>query len=152
MLVKETLWGLDPKKFPKVMTLENKMNYSEMLIERDISVMSQCEHHFVTIEGRCHIAYIPKDVVMGLSKFNRVVEYFSRRPQVQERLTAQIFETLKMLLETENVAVVIEAKHYCVISRGVEDGNSETISSSLGGDFRQPAVRAEFLSLVSGKR
>lgn len=148
MFVNETMWGLDPCNFPKMMLIENKMRYDEMLVERNISVMSLCEHHMVTIEGKCHIAYIPNGKVVGLSKFNRVVEYFSRRPQVQERLTAQIFATLKFLLDTDDVAVVIDSKHYCVISRGVEDESSETITSAIGGRFREPQVKSEFLALI----
>ncbi len=149
MFVRETMWGLKPENFPKITTIGNKMKYDEMLLEKDVSVMSQCEHHFVTIEGRAHVAYIPKERVIGLSKINRVVEYFSRRPQVQERLTAQIFETLKFILDTEDVAVVVDAKHYCVISRGVQDENSHTITSAVGGKFRhEPDVRKEFLALV----
>lgn len=148
MFVQETMWGLRPENFPRMMMIDNKMGYNEMLIERDTSVMSLCEHHFVTIEGRCHIAYIPDKKVAGLSKFNRVVEYFSRRPQVQERLTAQIFETLKFLLETDNVAVIVDSNHYCVISRGVEDENSSTLTSAMGGVFRNPATKSELLALI----
>jgi len=151
MFVRETMWGLKPENFPKVTLIDNKMQYDEMLLEKDISVLSQCEHHFVTIQGSAHVAYIPKDRVVGLSKLNRIVEYFSRRPQVQERLTAQIFETLKLVLGTEDVAVVVDAKHFCVISRGVQDENSHTITSALGGKFRdEPDVRKEFLALVRG--
>ena len=150
MYVKEIMWGLSPSNFPKMMVIQNKMKYDEMLIERNINVMSLCEHHLTTIEGKCHIAYMPEDKVVGLSKLNRIVEYFSRRPQVQERMTAQIFETLKLILETENVAVVIDSKHYCVISRGIEDRCSSTVTSSVGGCFRQPVVKAEFLSLIKG--
>jgi GTP cyclohydrolase I len=149
MYVNEHYWGLHPENFPKVTLIENKMGYDEMLIEKDITVMSNCEHHFVTIEGKAHVAYMPKDKVIGLSKLNRVVEYFSRRPQVQERLTSQIFEALKFILGTEHVAVVINAKHYCVISRGVGDQTSYTMTSALGGVFRDiPEVRKEFLALV----
>ena len=148
MYARELMWGLLPENFPKMTVIENKMSYNEMLIEKDITVMSLCEHHFVTIEGKAHIAYFPGRKVVGLSKFNRVVEYFSRRPQVQERLTSQIFETLKFLLETEDVAVVIDAHHYCVISRGVEDESSHTITSALGGRFLEPTIRAEFMSLI----
>lgn len=151
MFVRETMWGLKPDNFPKVTLIDNKMHYDEMLVEKNISVLSQCEHHFVTIEGAAHVAYIPKTRVVGLSKLNRIVEYFARRPQVQERLTAQIFETLKYVLGTEDVAVVVDAKHYCVISRGVQDANSHTITSALGGKFRdEPDVRKEFLALVRG--
>lgn len=149
MWVRELMWGLHPENFPKVTTIENKMRYNEMLIERGITVMSLCEHHAVTIQGVAHVAYIPKDKVAGLSKFNRVVEYFARRPQVQERLTAQIFHALQYILGTEDVAVVVDARHYCVISRGVEDESSETLTSMLGGKFLEPAVRAEFMALIN---
>jgi GTP cyclohydrolase I len=149
MFVNEHYWGLHPENFPKVTLIENKMNYDEMLIEKDITVMSNCEHHLVTIEGKAHVAYMPNGKVIGLSKLNRVVEYFSRRPQVQERLTSQIFEALKFILGTENVAVVVNAKHYCVVSRGVGDQSSYTMTSALGGYFRDRIeVRKEFLSLV----
>jgi GTP cyclohydrolase I len=149
MFVNETMWGLVPENFPKMTLIDNKMRYDEMLVEKDITVMSQCEHHLVTIEGRATVAYMPKRRVVGLSKLNRVVEYFSRRPQVQERLTAQIFETLKFLLDTDDVAVVIDAKHYCVISRGVQDESSHTVTSALGGAFRDnQIVRQEFLALA----
>lgn len=152
MYVSETMWGLSPEKFPAMMLIDNKMQYNEMLVSRDIAVMSQCEHHFVTIQGLAHVAYIPNGKVVGLSKFNRIVDYFSRRPQVQERLTAQIFETLKLLLDTENVAVIIDADHYCVISRGVEDENSSTVTSAMGGLFREPQVKAELLALIKMKK
>jgi GTP cyclohydrolase IA len=149
MFVNETMWGLKPENFPKMTLIDNKMQYDEMLVEKDITVMSQCEHHLVTIEGKATVAYMPKARVVGLSKLNRIVEYFSRRPQVQERLTAQIFETLKYLLDTEDVAVVIDAKHYCVISRGVQDESSHTVTSALGGAFRNVStVRQEFLALA----
>jgi len=149
MFVNEVMWGLSPDNFPRMMLIDNKMKYDEFLIERNISVMSLCEHHFVTVEGKCHIAYKPKNKVVGLSKLNRIVEYFSKRPQVQERLTAQIFETLKLILGTDDVAVVMDCKHYCVISRGVEDESSTTLTSALGGVFRNPNSKAEFLSLVA---
>ena len=152
MFVNEHYWGLHPQNFPKVTLIENKMNYDEMLIEKDITVMSNCEHHLVTIEGKAHVAYMPNGKVIGLSKLNRVVEYFSHRPQVQERLTSQIFEALKYILGTENVAVVIDAKHYCVISRGVGDQTSHTVTSALGGAFRDvQSVRQEFLALARSK-
>lgn len=147
MFGRELTWGLSPANFPKFMVVENKMKYDEMLVDSGISVMSLCEHHFQPIEGHCTVGYFPGSKVAGLSKFNRVVEYFSRRPQVQERLTSQIFETLKCLLETEDVAVTITAKHYCVIARGVEDHNSLTTTSAMGGRFRLPNVKAEFLAL-----
>ena len=148
MFVKELYWGLDTDLFPKITTIENKMKYDEMLIEKNIAVMSACEHHGVTIDGVAHVAYIPKNKVIGLSKLNRVVNYFSRRPQVQERLTSQIFETFKYILETEDVAIVIDAVHYCVKSRGIQDQNSHTITSALGGVFKEGPVRAEFITLV----
>jgi GTP cyclohydrolase I len=149
MWVKEKFWGLDPAKFPKVTTIENKMRYDEMLIEKNVKVMSDCEHHLVQIAGVAHVGYMPKSKVIGLSKINRVVDYFSRRPQVQERITTQIGEALKYILETPDVAVVVEAKHYCVISRGIEDVNSTTMTSFLGGSFRSnPDVRKEFFSLI----
>lgn len=148
MFVKEIYWGLSPDNFPKITTIENKMKYNEMLVEKEIAVMSQCEHHGVVIDGKAYVAYIPKNKVIGLSKINRVVNYFSRRPQVQERLTAQIFETMKFILDTEDVAVVIDATHYCVKSRGIQDQSSHTSTSALGGVFKEGPVRAEFMSLV----
>jgi GTP cyclohydrolase I len=152
MFVNETFWGLDPNNFPKCTAIENKMGYDEMVLERNISVVSCCEHHFVTIHGVAHVAYIPKHKVLGLSKLNRVVEYFARRPQVQERLTEQVYYALSYILETPDVAVVIDANHYCVISRGVEDHNSSTVTSKMGGGFKtNPELRAEFLSLVGKK-
>jgi len=149
MFVKELYWGLDPANFPKATTVENKMHYDEMVLVKDITSMSACEHHFVTIDGKCHIAYIPKDTVLGLSKLNRIVEYFSRRPQIQERLTEQIYYALEFILGTSDIAVVMEGVHYCVKSRGVEDTSSATITSKLGGRFRGfPEMRAEFFSLI----
>lgn len=151
MYVLEKFWGLKPENFPKCTTIENKMSYDEMVVENNIRVMSDCEHHFVQIDGRATVAYIPKNKVLGLSKLNRIVEYFSRRPQVQERLTQQIGETLKFILETDDVAVVITGKHYCVISRGVEDQGSETTTSYLSGKFKtDPICRKEFLALSRG--
>lgn len=135
MYLNEVFWGLDYKNFPKVTTIENKMQYGSMLLERHIRVNSMCEHHFVPIMGEAFIAYIPDEKVIGLSKINRIVEFFSRRPQVQERLTEQIFHTLCEVLKTDNVAVLIKAAHTCVKLRGVEDVNSDTITSRLGGMF-----------------
>lgn len=152
MMVLENYWGLLPDNFPKCTTIENKMKFDEMVLERNISVMSNCEHHGVVIDGVAHVAYIPGEKVLGLSKLNRVVEYFSKRPQVQERLTAQIYHALSFILGTDNVAVVIDAEHYCVKSRGVEDTNSHTFTSYLGGAFKHdPATRAEYMSLVRGR-
>jgi GTP cyclohydrolase IA len=149
MFVNELFWGLSPDHFPKCTTIENKMGYDEMVLERDINVMSCCEHHFVTINGVAHVAYIPDRLVIGLSKMNRVVEYFSRRPQVQERLTEQIYYALAYILETPNVAVVIDAEHFCVKARGVEDSHSSTLTSKLGGLFKsEPELRAEFMHLL----
>ena len=149
MYVNEIFWGLDYDAFPKATVVENKMSYNEMVVERNISVQSNCEHHFVVIDGLATVAYVPKEKVLGLSKINRIVEYFSKRPQIQERLTEQIYHALSFILETENVAVMIDAQHYCVKSRGVEDTGSSTITSRLGGNFKaHPEVRAEFLALL----
>ena len=136
MYLNEIFWGLDYNNFPKITTIENKMQYDNVLLERHIKVNSTCEHHFIPMMGEAFIAYLPDKKVIGLSKINRIVEFFSRRPQVQERLTEQIFHTLCMLLETDNVAVLIKAEHTCVKLRGVEDTNSDTITSRLGFDFR----------------
>ncbi len=150
MYVDEIYWGLDYNNFPKITTVENKFSYDEMIIEKNIKSMSTCEHHFVTIDGKCHIGYIPNGKVLGLSKLNRVVEFFSRRPQVQERLTEQIYYALSYVLGTENIAVVIEGTHYCVKSRGIEDQNSSTTTSKMGGIFRDEyTVRQEFLKLIN---
>lgn len=148
MYVDEIFYGLDYANFPKCTTVDNKMKYDEMVLERDISVMSNCEHHFVIISGKACVAYIPNKKVLGLSKINRIVEFFSKRPQIQERLTEQIYHAMSLILETDNVAVMIEAEHYCVKSRGVKDEGSSTVTSKLGGSFRIPAVRQEFLSLA----
>jgi len=149
MYVNEIFWGLDYDAFPKATVVENKMNYNEMIVERNISVQSNCEHHFVVIDGLATVAYVPMKNVLGLSKINRIVEYFSKRPQIQERLTEQIYHALAFILDTENVAVMVDAQHYCVKSRGVEDTGSSTITSRLGGSFKaHPEVRAEFLSLL----
>jgi len=148
MYVEEVFQGLDPKNKPKVALFENKYLYKEMLVEKDISVKSFCEHHFVPIVGRAHVAYKSNGNVIGLSKINRVVEYFSRRPQVQERLTVQIAEELKTILQTDDVAVMIEAKHMCVSLRGVEDESSSTVTSSFHGAFLNDSVRQEFLTYI----
>ena len=150
MYVNEIFWGLDYDAFPKATVVENKMDYNEMIVERHISVQSNCEHHFVVIDGLATVAYVPEKNVLGLSKINRIVEYFCKRPQIQERLTEQIYHALSYILETDNVAIMIDAQHYCVKSRGVEDTGSSTITSRLGGNFKNyPEVRAEFLSLIS---
>ena len=149
MWVNELFWGLNPSNFPKLTVVENKMKYREMVLERRIRVSSTCEHHLSQIDGYAHVAYIPDKKVAGLSKLNRVVEYFSRRPQVQERLTEQIFHTLQYLLETDDVAIMMVAKHSCVKMRGIEDPNTDTITSRLGGAFYDdPSCRSEFMSLV----
>jgi len=149
MYVNEIFWGLDYEAFPKCTTVDNKMKYNEMVCERNINVQSNCEHHFVVIDGLATVAYVPKDRVLGLSKINRIVEYFSKRPQIQERLTEQIFHTLQFILDTEDVAVMIDAQHYCVKSRGVEDTGSSTVTTRLGGGFKSdPAARNEFLSIA----
>jgi GTP cyclohydrolase I len=149
MYVNEIFWGLDYDAFPKATVVENKMQYNEMVVEKGVSVQSYCEHHFVNIDGLATVAYVPNKKVLGLSKMNRIVEYFSRRPQIQERLTEQIYHALSFILETENVAVMIDAKHFCVKSRGVEDTQCSTVTSRLGGSFKaHPEVRAEFLALL----
>ena len=149
MAVNEIFWGLDYEAFPKCTTVDNKMHYNEMVVERNVNVQSNCEHHFVVIDGLATVAYVPKQKVLGLSKINRIVEYFSKRPQIQERLTEQIFHTLQFILDTEDVAVMIDAQHYCVKSRGVEDTGSSTVTSRLGGGFKNdPAARAEFLNIA----
>lgn len=150
MFVNEIFFGLSPDNFPKCTVIDNKMGYNEMVLEKNIGVMSVCEHHFVAINGKAHVAYIPKNKVAGLSKLNRVVEYFARRPQVQERLTEQVFASLAYILDTQNVAVVIEAEHFCVKMRGVEDPDSITVTSRLGGVFKEGAPRAEFMNLIKG--
>ncbi|ODQ01183.1 MULTISPECIES: GTP cyclohydrolase I FolE [Salinivibrio] len=146
MYVDEIFSGLDYTQFPKVTMIENKMGCDEMVRVKDISVTSTCEHHLVTIDGRATVAYLPDKKVIGLSKINRIVRFFAQRPQVQERLTRQVLVALQTLLETDNVAVRIEATHYCVKSRGVMDANSETTTTALGGQFKKnAATRAEFL-------
>jgi GTP cyclohydrolase I len=147
MYVDEIFGGLDYAQFPKITLIENKMNVEEMVCVENIDLTSTCEHHFVTIDGSAKVAYIPKDTVIGLSKINRLVRFFSQRPQVQERLTQQVLVAMQTLLGTEDVAVTINATHYCVKARGVKDGNSTTRTTSLGGVFKSnPASRAEFLS------
>ena len=152
MYVNEIFRGLDASNFPKITVIENEMNYDQMIVVRDITVISTCEHHFVTIEGKATIAYIPREKVIGLSKINRIADFFSRRPQVQERLTKQIGDCLQVVLGTDDVAVHINAKHYCVVSRGVEDASSTTITSDLRGVFKEdPRTRMEFMSHCTTK-
>jgi len=148
MYVNEICYGLDKTKFPKITTVENKFG-SQMVTEASITVNSLCEHHFVTICGYAHIAYIPSKTVIGLSKMNRIVEYFSARPQVQERLTEQVQKALCEILEIEDVAVVIDGVHFCVRARGIKDSSSVTRTTSLGGKFlTDPTVRSEFFSNI----
>ncbi|MCX8649920.1 GTP cyclohydrolase I FolE [Gilliamella sp. B2776] len=146
MYVDEIFSGLNYHNFPKITLIENKMQVDEMITVRDITLTSVCEHHFVTIDGKATVSYIPKDKVIGLSKINRIVEFFSQRPQVQERLTQQILVALQTLLGTVNVAVSIDATHYCVKARGIKDSNSLTTTTALGGGFKtNPSTRQEFL-------
>jgi|SRR5215831_9115214 len=147
MYCDEVFWGLNYTNFPECSCIENKMHYDEMVSQR-CSVMSMCEHHLVPFTGIAHVGYLPKTKVIGLSKINRVVDFFSRRPQVQERLTAQICATLSLILETEDVACVIQAEHMCVKLRGIKDELSHTTTSKMGGRFMSnPALREEFLAL-----
>lgn len=153
MLVLESFYGLQEENFPKCTTVENAMAYDEMVVEKEITLISQCEHHQSGVIGTATVAYIPKNKILGLSKIPRIVEYFSRRPQIQERLTAQIYHALSYILETDAVAVVVEAKHMCVCSRGVEDTNPYTITSKLGPPFKaDAALRAEFMSLALSRK
>ena len=145
MYVKEVFSGLNPYNKPQPTLFENKFKFNEMLVERDITIYSYCEHHFVPIIGKAHIAYFPKNHVIGLSKLNRIAQYYAKRPQVQERLTMQIANDLKDTLQTDDVAVIIDADHLCVASRGVNDVNSSTITSSYSGKFLNDEVRKEFL-------
>lgn len=149
MYMNEIFWGLDYDNFPKITTIENKMKYKTMLLERNISVKSQCEHHFLPFIGSAYVAYIPDKKIIGLSKINRIVEFFSRRPQVQERLTEQIFHTLCYVLGTSDVAVCIKSEHTCVKLRGAEDTNSDTVTSRLGGMFLDgDSLRNEFYQSI----
>ena len=148
MYVKEIFSGLNPQNKPGVKLFENKYNYNEMLIEKDITLFSNCEHHFVPIIGKVHVAYISSGQVIGLSKINRLVQYYAKRPQVQERLTNQIAEGLKEALQSEDVAVIIDATHLCVSSRGITDTNSRTITGNYSGKFENEKTKAEFISLT----
>lgn len=148
MYVNEIFSGLNYDNFPKCTTVDNKMHYDEMVLVKDISCISACEHHLITIDQKATIAYIPKDKVLGLSKLNRLAKFFAQRPQIQERYTEQVFHALEYLLGTEDVAVLVKGKHYCVAARGVEDASSYTVTSRLGGVFKHdPIARTEFLSL-----
>ena len=148
MFVKEIFGGLNPTKKPSSSTFENKYKYNEMLVEKNIVVYSTCEHHLLPIVGRAHVAYISNGTVVGLSKMNRIVDYFAKRPQVQERLNIQIVEELKKVLGTEDVACVIDAKHLCVNSRGIRDIESSTVTAEFGGKFKEENVRREFLDYI----
>ncbi|MFT2010094.1 GTP cyclohydrolase I FolE [Pontibacter sp. 13R65] len=151
MYVEEIFSGLNPENKPLIRRFENKYKYTQMLVERDITVYSSCEHHFVPIIGKAHVAYMPNEHVIGLSKLNRIVQFYARRPQVQERLTMQIANELKQALRTDNVAVLIEADHLCVMSRGVNDVSSSTITAEYSGMFEQDQYRNEFLSHIRQK-
>lgn len=148
MYVKELFKGLDPKNKPSLSVFDNKYNYNKMLIEKDIILNSACEHHFLPIIGRVHLAYVSKGKVIGLSKLNRIVQYYGRRPQVQERLTLQIFDELKKALNTEDVIVVIEAEHMCVSTRGINDNASSTTTIEYGGIFNEQKNRKDFFQLI----
>jgi GTP cyclohydrolase I len=150
MYVHETFQGLNPLNKPEVTLFENSYHYHEMLVERNITLHSTCEHHFVPILGVCHVAYYATGKVVGLSKLNRIVKYWAKRPQVQERLTEQIASDLKRVLHTEDVAVYVDAEHLCVKTRGVEDCGSSTVTSHYSGRFTDPSVRAEFLGAIKG--
>ena len=151
MFVKELFYGLDPKNRPKISTFENKYGYKKMLIEQNITIDSSCEHHFLPIIGHAHVGYIPKEKVIGLSKINRLVDYYAHRPQVQERLSRQILKDLQHVLETEDVIVMICAKHLCVSSRGIQDKDSLTTTIEYGGNFEKQSYRDEFLNVISNK-
>ncbi|MEY4141050.1 MAG: cyclohydrolase FolE [Bacteroidota bacterium] len=148
MYVKEIFSGLNPANFPDIKLFENKYKYQEMLVEKNILFYSNCEHHFVPIIGKAHVAYISSGKVIGLSKINRIVQHFAKRPQVQERLTVQIADALKKALETNDVAVVIDATHLCVSSRGVKDVNSSTVTSHFSGNFLLESKKTEFLKYL----
>lgn len=151
MYVKEIFGGLNPKNKPDVKLFENKYKYKQMLVEKDITIYSNCEHHFVPIIGKVHVAYISSGKVIGLSKINRIVQYYAKRPQVQERLTVQIGNELKTLLQTKDVAVVVDAEHLCVSSRGIQDTSSSTVTSFYSGKFEKNETKKEFLSYVYNK-
>ena len=148
MFVKEIFGGLNPKRKPKLSTFDNNYNYGEMLVEKNITVYSTCEHHLLPIVGKAHVAYISNGKVIGLSKMNRIVDYYSKRPQVQERLTMQVVQALQKALGTQDVACVIDAKHLCVNSRGISDIASSTVTSEFGGKFKEQSVKSEFLDYI----
>lgn len=148
MFVKDIFGGLNPEKKPSSSTFDNKYKYNEMLVEKNITVYSTCEHHLLPIIGRAHVAYISNGTVVGLSKMNRIVDYYAKRPQVQERLTIQIVKELQRVLNTNDVACIIDAKHLCVNSRGIKDIESSTVTAEFGGKFKDENVRKEFLHYV----
>ncbi len=149
MYIEEIFSGLNPANKPKIALFDNKYQYKQMLVEKNITLYSNCEHHFVPIIGKAHVAYISSGKVIGLSKLNRIVQYYAKRPQVQERLTNQIAEELKKVLETEDIAVVIDAKHLCVSSRGIKDDTSATVTSYYGGKFNNPSKINELLNYLN---
>ncbi|PKP43310.1 MAG: GTP cyclohydrolase I FolE [Bacteroidetes bacterium HGW-Bacteroidetes-13] len=149
MFVNELFSGLDPKRNPSLSTFKNPYKYGEMLVEKNITVYSTCEHHLLPIIGRAHVAYISNGSVIGLSKMNRIVDYFAKRPQVQERLTMQVVQALQKALHTQDVACVIDAKHLCVNSRGIRDIESSTVTAEFGGKFKEEQTRKEFLNYIS---
>jgi GTP cyclohydrolase I len=151
MFVKEAFSGLNPKNRPHARLFENRYNYDQMLVEKDITFFSHCEHHFVPIYGKVHVAYFSTGKVIGLSKINRIVQYFSKRPQVQERLTVQIGKEIEKVLHTSDVGVVIDANHMCVASRGVGDTNSKTGTAYFSGKFREENAKREFLNYINTK-
>ena len=146
--VNELFGGLKPEKMPKTSTFDNKYSYTEMLVEKNITVYSTCEHHLVPIIGKAHVAYFSKGTVIGLSKMNRIVDYFAKRPQVQERLTMQVVKALQKALGTDDVACVIDAKHLCVNSRGIRDVDCSTVTAEFGGKFKDKNVKREFLDYI----
>ena len=148
MFVNEIFSGINPKNKPKMSTFENKYNYGEMLVEKNVTLYSTCEHHLLPIVGLAHVAYISNGTVVGLSKINRIVKYFAERPQVQERLTIQIVRELQKVLKTDSVACIIDAKHLCVNSRGIKDINSSTVTSEFGGEFKDDKFKREFLDYI----
>ncbi len=151
MYVTEIFSGLNPENKPEVSLFENNNGYKQMLVEKDITLYSNCEHHFVPIIGKAHVAYVPGKQVIGLSKLNRLVHYYAKRPQVQERLTIQIAEALKEILQHDDVAVMIEANHLCVASRGINDTNSITTTAEYCGEFKNETIKQEFLSHIRNK-
>ena len=148
MFVQEIFGGLHPNRKPKASTFDNKYKYNEMLVEKNITLYSTCEHHLLPIVGKAHIAYISNGTVVGLSKMNRIVDYYAKRPQVQERLTRQIVKELQQVMNTEDVACVIDAKHLCVNSRGIRDIDSSTVTCEFGGAFKNPETKREFLDYI----